>query len=432
MKPTRVVVDSHATRGTDLKTQTSVTTPHRSVTFSPAVAVIPPVSRASFDTRKEDASIMLAAGPVAKHSPENSVPQVEDEPKTAAGLDPTDGSQLDINEAIDSIFTKNHIPAYARVEFCTSLVANGTSFEFDSYSHLQAVVHTPEGKSCVAVLDTCSSPSLIDRQFLGMHFPSVTAVACEPFRLGGIGSGGPGISTVAHIPVIMQGLDGFVLSRKVPVYVADSLSCKFILGGHFLRKNKLHIQWGNKHENDHLVTEQGQSIPVTSSAPRRPAQRREVQVYAARDFCIPAGHGYNAPVRHRALPVTVDGYSLQPITFSHPRKLSLGSLIHAVTTGQDSVLPFAYFGTVSLTIHAGQRLGTLRRVTIAPTASAFVTDTDATIALGDLLGDEDLEPDPEDPRRPDGYPFHVPQDRDEDPPDVKADISDHWGPEFRS
>ncbi|KAK6206174.1 Ribonuclease H-like protein [Colletotrichum tabaci] len=61
-----------------------------------------------------------------------------------------------------------------------------------------------------------------------------------------------------------------------------------------------------------------------------------------------------------------------------------------------------------------------------------MTDNSTAIALSDLLSPEGFDEDPIDPKHLDGYPFYVLQACDEDEPSVKADISDHWGADYRA
>ncbi|TQW04488.1 retrotransposable element [Cordyceps javanica] len=80
-------------------------------------------------------------------------------------------------------------------------------------------------------------------------------------------------------------------------------------------------------------------------------------------------------------------------------------------------------------VFRGQKLGTLSPITVTDKAHVFRTTATAAIGLGDLMGPDCPEDTPEDPRRPDGYPFHI------QPPDdtfelSTADIATCWGEEY--
>ena len=362
-------------------------------------------------------------------APENPVSQVEE---------PSDVSVKErrTQDDCESIWSAPagdvKIPRYARTKIPHTYVLDGQEHLLRTHGHLRCLIHTPEGQT-VTLLDTCAPLSMVSVDYCEKWFPgTVPHQLDEPFRFGGVGAGGPACSQTVDLPIGLRTSCGQILEYNHTAYLVDSLSCGMILGLPFLRPNLLHIEWGARQQNDHLVTESGLQIAVSSLAPRRVEHRREANVYATRDVVIPPRSGIDLEIRHQGLPVTTEGYLMVPRMHTDPLHQTLAAPISGIVTGQARAIPFANFGGAPIAIHKGDRVGSLKAVHTTQSIDTFATDTQAAIPLADLLGECEPE-EPESPRHPDGYPFHLPNVSDDPPDDLdtQADVSDHWGPEYK-
>lgn len=303
---------------------------------------------------------------------------------------------------------------------------NYSPFELN---HLKIVARAPDGDCLAAVLDTCSGATLISSSVLERHYPQLVRTPLEKaIPLSGVGTG-PTITHRVQLPVNIPDTDKQSWTASEPAYIVDDLSCGLLLGLPFLKAHQLHVEWGPNGSNDIIkIASTGRKIWATCS--RDPlTNRKTALIKAAKTITIPPGHGHNVPVNFRTLPVSADGYLIKPYSVSDPQGLTYASLIHGITDGQTHLFPFSNFGDSPITIHRGQQLGTLERLSIAPDLQTFITQKDerlTAVPLSDVLGE--IPPEEEEGRHPDGYPFSMPTPEPDFDVD-QADIHDGWGPE---
>ncbi|KAK7992138.1 hypothetical protein PG988_000932 [Apiospora saccharicola] len=391
------------------------------------------------DLRDEEEGVDDAT--VTDETTETLTPVIE-EPKEADERT-TEG----VPEVVDDILEKieiragfnPHIPKYVHTKLTHSLVTENQTYEWESTSHLRTVVHTPGGPT-EAYLDTCSPPSLITPSILAAKFPDVVPTKLhQPFQLNGIGTG-PSIHQSCRVPISLLDTNKQPFQVEETVFIVDKLSCGFLLGVNFLKKNLLHIQWGGPKQNDRLrIADSDRYIWATDTqSPRRKSfnQRVKATIRAAKTLCIKPGHGMNVPVTHHELPTTCHGYLVDPVAKSDPGKLSYGSLIKGIMDGQTNNIPFANFGKVPMTIHKGEVLGHLNKIEVTRSVDSFLAAPESNLAipLEDLIGEIPAEDSEDDDRYAHGYPFHLPNPSEEAKQlDLsKANIPDCWGPEIRT
>ena len=274
--------------------------------------------------------------------------------------------------------------------------------------------------------------SLIDRTFLLRHFPD-TILETLPTDIPLKGLGATSLDQSCTILITIRSTEGTPYTFLVQCGIVDKLSCGLLVGIPFLRPYRLHIEWGQDDEPDYLRLDDGTRFKVsTRPHPSHAHLPQSMPVYARSAYTIPPGQGLHVPVR--PLPYD-DATELQldcsPVAgyycdsyCSAPNALVIGALIS---------LPMANFGLFPVKISKGQPLGRVSPVTMTTNPAVFAAaradELHCAIQLGDLLGPDGPAETPEDPKRPDGYPFHIYSE--EDPIDLsQADISDAWGPDI--
>lgn len=209
----------------------------------------------------------------------------------------------------------------------------------------------------------------------------------------------------------------------------DDLSCGLLLGLPFLKAHQLHVKWGPNGSND-LVRIAGTSRKIWATCSRDPlTNRKTALIKAAQTITILPGHGYNVPINFHTLPIFANRYLIKPYVVSNPQHLTYASLVHGITDGQTHLIPFSNFSDFPVTIHRGQQLSTLERLSIVPNIQTFIAQRDQTLTavpLSNILGE--VPPEEEEERHPDGYPFNMPVP-DPDFDINKADIHNGWGAE---
>lgn len=299
-------------------------------------------------------------------------------------------------------------------------------FELD---HLRVVLRTPAGEAIDGILDTASGATLISKKLLSQHYPELVPQEIgTPIPLTGVGTG-PTITHQVELPIDIPDHEKESWITQETAYVVDGLSCGLLLGLPFLKRHRLHIQWGAEACNETiLIADTGRRIRATCC--RDPLAKRQTSVLkAAKEYLVLPGEGFNVEVKMRELPVRAEGYLIKPEVLTDPRRLTYGSLIHAITDGATKILPFSNFGEYPITIHKGQVLGHLQAVSIASDLKTFFAQRDHTmtaVPLSEILGEP--PPEEEEERVPDGYPFNMPVP-DPDFDINQADIDPSWGPE---
>ncbi|ROW09880.1 hypothetical protein VPNG_06290 [Cytospora leucostoma] len=209
------------------------------------------------------------------------------------------------------------------------------------------------------------------------------------------------MTEAAIIPVPLPDKQKHLWLSTAEAYVVDELSCGLLLGLHFLKTNRLHIQWGHEGQNDTIRVADTKRELWAICLRNAVSSRGTAHIRATREVVV-------LPVSHRSLPVAADEYIVTPQVVHDPRHLAYGSLPNAFIDGQTFVLPFSSFGDVPITVRKGQLLGTLRRVEITDDVESFITQKPGqalkAVPLPSLLGDV---PPNERQRYPDGYAHRI-------------------------
>lgn len=305
-----------------------------------------------------------------------------------------------------------------------------TSLQFE---HLRVNIRSPSGQHFSGVLDTASPLSLMSHQARSKHYSKLPMHKLEkPIPLSGIGDG-PDLIHYIDAPINIPDKKKKSWTDTERIYLVDDLSCGLLLGLSFLKRNRLHIIWGKHEKNDTIrINDTSREIWATCTQ-RKISNRKTARVHAVEDVVVLPGEGRSIEIRHRPLPVHSDGYLLEPVAITDPRKLTYASLPNAIMDGQTQLVQFSNFGEVPVTIRKGQILGVLRQMTITDDVKTFVTSNKekkvSAIPITSLLGDEPPEEEPEG-RYPDGYPFNLPvSDPGFNIDD--ADIDECWNKEDR-
>ncbi|KID93902.1 Ribonuclease H-like protein, partial [Metarhizium majus ARSEF 297] len=348
----------------------------------------------------------------------------EDPPKDFG--DPSSG--LNISNPLSS-----PIPDYARSPITYAFTIGNIESSIHSYSQLHGVAFTPSGRPYKAIFDTAAPIILASRRFLSEYYPKTPLSNITPFPIGGIGKQTVCATQTAELSLSFRTLEGKGLTYSILAYVVDNLSCEILLGLPFLRECQLHIRWGQKTDNDYLISADNESIPVSSAGRDRPGARpfHSVKIRAASSVVVPGGHGFNMEVKMgRDVPVRPDGYVLTPMVYSDHSGHGHASAPHAIITGQEHRLQVSNLGDAPVKIRKGQIIGTISPARITSRQQVFMARSPSTcIPLADLLGEDCPEEEPPDPRRDDGYPFNIPV-LDPGVDFTAADISDSWGQEY--
>lgn len=268
---------------------------------------------------------------------------------------------------------------------------------------------------------------MISQEFIDRYFPNDTLIEVPPVYIAGIRGKGPITTKKASLQINIKAIDSSQpFSTQEDVYVVDTLSCGILLGLTFLKRNKLHIIWGDARRSDTLLHDKTNLRVAVTSLTHPSAMRETAVIRAGETVTILPRQGYNVTIQHRLLPVAADGYiveGIQPRTLQNP---GIGVLIRALMDSQDRRLAYANFGDHPVTIRKDEVIGYLKKATIVHTIDAARQQPHAIMPLADLLG-QSVDPEQEDPKYPDRYPFHLPQLDDDaerfDPSSV--DISNH-------
>lgn len=256
-------------------------------------------------------------------------------------------------------------------------------------------------------------------------------------RCTGIGAGTVTSTKCADINVRLQTLEGEFVEVKTQIHIIPELKCDMILGVSTLKPNNMTLSWSPDllHFGNHTVpvTTSSETIPKTKNEflpspiwttkssivpliQRRTKKNvRHFSVYADKTVILKPGEGRNVPIRHRPLPTRKD-YLFEPIPQADIATGQLVTAIQAVISDNQGAIPVSNFGLGPAKIRKGQILG---RVS---TLSHNAKPTTINFAFADVFtGKAHVEPD---------MPFIV--QYPDDSTTSKADISDHWGPDYQS
>ena len=318
-----------------------------------------------------------------------------------------------------------------------SNISTAPGIAFESFSSVMCQLLAKNGRVQEFCFDTGSSVSLISEEFLlGFfdHCPMYPMSGGRRLRCGGIGSGVLFSRNCIQPEITMLTTTGTKASFTGEVHVVPSLPCGMLIATDIMKPNNICIKFaeqdlaiiGDKGEVPIRVTSDKipkikadiiePVIPVLPIKPKilRPPKRKKVNVYATSATVLHSGVGQNLSVKHRPL-AAGHSYLFEPVPIID---LSLGTFttgIQAVLNDNPQAIPVANFGEHSSKIRKGQLLGTLSVLQ----DSAQPTEMDFCFA-DVFAGKANVEPD---------IPYIV--DLPEEVAVPEADISEHWGPEYR-
>ena len=358
---------------------------------------------------------------------------------------------MSLDEALDSIEIRgNPSPKYTK-QTVWSYTINSEEHSWTSYDHFRILNYTPNGISEV-LIDTCSPMNIMTYDFHKKHYPDYRIdTLSDTLQLGGVGGRGPKVTHMSTVPITLLDTDKTPWTQTTPIYLVDELRPGCILGVEFLKQNRLHIHWGGPSQNDQLrIGDSDRNIWASSLQRNKPKLHKDkvFTIRASQDCTIPSGHGMTIPISHPHLPLRADGYLVSPKIITDPTGNTLGSLLHNISDGQDSGLPFANFGEWPIHIRKGDRLATIRATVQDESKDVWfnhrMDHTPHSMSLADMLElskipEDDESAEDQDDRYGHGYPFHLPDpveaDKTPDKTPRKIDMSkvqvpSDWPPEI--
>ena len=337
------------------------------------------------------------------------------------------------------------VPAFSASTVLPATDPATTSTDHTTNQHLlhnnvTCYAYPKEGPAHMICVDTGSGPSLMSESCLQQSYPNLSTYPManqKRLRCIGIGTGSVVTNKCVDVPVRLRDKDNNYVEIATQIHVIPQLKCDMILGVSTLKPNDITLSWSPDeiHVKSHAIPVQTSFEPVpatkeevlpasiltTKSSVFPLIQRRtkrnirHVSVYADKTMILEPGQGVNIPVRHRPLPRGKD-YLFEPIPQVDIATGQFLTGIQAVIGDDQGAIPMSNFGVTQAKILKGQIIG---RVS---TLSRNATPTTIDFAFAEVFaGKAHVEPD---------MPFIV-QYPDEEATS-KADISDHWGPEFRS
>ena len=354
--------------------------------------------------------------------------------------------QLTIDEALDSIEIRGGTMPKYKTKFARintfSYHVNNTEHSWTSYAHLRILNHAPGG-TVEAYADTCSPMSIMSHKYRQKYYPDQPVIElAQPINIGGMGGKGPLVTQYVSVPVNLLDRNKVPWQATAKAFLVDKLRPGFILGVEFLKPNKLNIKWGSETQNDTIqIGNTDRAIWATSLPQNKPKLHRHktFTIRAASDCLVQPSTGVTLPVEHPHLPLRTDGYLISATPIADRVTDMFGSLMNAITDGQDRGLPFANFGSQPILLRKGDRLATIQAFHVDTQTDIWNTQTSSAqphgISLADILDVSNVEDDDEpDDRYGHGYPFHLPDPPDPDRPasepiDMsKVDMPDDWPP----
>ena len=307
---------------------------------------------------------------------------------------------------------------------------------FREYSSVMCNHYAADGRIFEFCIDTGTPVSLLSEECRLSFFDH-----CRKFpmangrrlRCGGIGSGELLSRDCIEPEINMRTATGDEVTISGEVHVVPKLPCGMIIGTDLLKPNNVNIRWGDP--DFAILGDKEIPIRATPGFPRIKAEilkdppipvlpvktkitriprRKKVNVYATQSIIIEPGMGRNVAIKHRPLAPN-HSYLFEPLPVVDTQLGILTSGVQAVLGSDPQAIPVANFGERHSKIRQGQLLGRLSIL------SDSAKPTEVEFCFADVFtGKVKEEPD---------MPYIV--DFPEEVAVPQADISDHWGPEYR-
>ena len=308
---------------------------------------------------------------------------------------------------------------------------------FKKYSNVMCEHHGEDGRMFEFCIDTGTPVSLLSEECRLSFFEHCRVFPMangRRLRCGGIGSGELFSRNCIEPSINMRTTSGDKLSISGEIHVVPKLPCGMIIGTDLLKPNNVNIQWGDpdlaivgdrgqvpiratekfpKVKAEILETPPIPVLPMKAKITRIP-RRKKVNVYATQSTIVQSGMGQNVAVKHRPLAPN-HAYLFEPVPVVDIQLGTLMSGVQAVLGDDPKAIPVSNFGENQVKIRQGQLLGRLSILS----DSARPTEVDfcfADVFTGKVKDEPDM-------------PYIV--DFPEEAAVPKADISEHWGPEYR-
>ena len=138
---------------------------------------------------------------------------------------------------------------------------------------------------------------------------------------------------------------------------------------------------------------------------------------------IKMGTGKNLPVKHKLLPPCFNRYLFVPEPDLDPSIGKWGSAVKAIVNSQKQPIPYGNLGEADIYLPKSKLLGFLEAYPISLPNKGSVY-----LNLPDLFDGKPLQDDEPNNIKDLPYLAHYPMDE----PVEQADVSTHWGPEFKN
>ena len=291
--------------------------------------------------------------------------------------------------------------------------------EFRDYTIARAAVYRNE-QSLEACINTGSLISMISKRVLKNNYLDVPLRFMpqgKPILVSGLGSGVECNSFVV-LPLMFKSNHQVTVEINAEVHVLNHLPCDLLLGNNILTPNEMGLHT-TKDRQQHLQLK-GHNIPISTRKDilLQKAVKKRTSVYLTEAVTLPPSTSINLPIKHWTLPPAERGYIFEPI----PRvDLSLGiysTAIKALIEGDKSPIPYSNLGEQAVHLPKGLLIRHLSMSEASPYATeTYISMEEIFKAVGQDNANTGGEP----------YLTHPTEEMES----VKADISDHWGAEYK-